>query len=115
MTAPPAPSGVRDTGIRSMAGVGNTEKVETKEKDMYATATKTDAAPPLGLAGLAQIRAITRRAMVAIGGIGHEDARSVIHSGAYSTTVEEVPIRSFWGILRPIMTVASSNGQGFPL
>lgn len=40
MTAPPAPNGVRDTGIRSMAGAGNTEKVETQEKNLYSTATK---------------------------------------------------------------------------
>ena len=38
MTAPPSPSGVRDIGIKSMAGVGNTQKVETQEKASYEKA-----------------------------------------------------------------------------
>jgi len=35
---------------------------------VFATATKMDAAPPLGLEGLAQVRAISRRPIVAIAG-----------------------------------------------
>ena len=54
---------------------------------VFATATKTDAAPPLGLAALAQIRAITRHAIVAIGGIGQENARQTIDSGADGVAV----------------------------
>ena len=54
---------------------------------VFATATKTDAAPPLGLAALAQIRAITRHAIVAIGGIGLENARQTIDSGADGVAV----------------------------
>ena len=49
---------------------------------VFATATKADAAPPLGLAALAEIRAISRHAMVAIGGMGLENARQAIDSGA---------------------------------
>jgi thiamine-phosphate pyrophosphorylase len=49
---------------------------------VFATATKMDAAPPLGLAALAQVRAISRHRVVAIGGIGLENARQAIHSGA---------------------------------
>lgn len=49
---------------------------------VFATATKIDAAPPLGVAALAQVRAISRRAIVAIGGIGLENARQAIDSGA---------------------------------
>ena len=49
---------------------------------VFATATKADAAPPLGLAALAEIRAISRHRIVAIGGIGLENARQAIHSGA---------------------------------
>ena len=49
---------------------------------IFATATKSDAAPPLGLAALAQVRAISRHRVVAIGGIGLENARQAIDSGA---------------------------------
>ena len=40
MTAAPLPPGVRDTGLKAMPGAQNTERVETQEKNMYATATK---------------------------------------------------------------------------
>lgn len=54
---------------------------------VFATATKTDAAPPMGLAALAQVRAISRRAIVAIGGIGLENARQAIDAGADGVAV----------------------------
>ncbi|MGB7721664.1 MAG: thiamine phosphate synthase, partial [Bryobacteraceae bacterium] len=54
---------------------------------VFATATKMDAAPPLGVAGLAEIRAISRHAMVAIGGMGLENAREAIESGADGVAV----------------------------
>ena len=49
---------------------------------VFATATKTDAAPPLGAAALAQVREISRHAIVAIGGIGLENAGQAIDCGA---------------------------------
>ena len=54
---------------------------------VFATATKMDAAPPLGLAALARVRAISRHRVVAIGGIGLENARQAIHSGADGVAV----------------------------
>ena len=54
---------------------------------VFATATKMDAAPPLGVAALAEIRAITRQTIVAIGGIGLENARQAIDSGADGVAV----------------------------
>jgi thiamine-phosphate pyrophosphorylase len=54
---------------------------------VFATATKADAAPPLGVAGLAEIRAITRHAIVAIGGMGLENARQAIEAGADGVAV----------------------------
>jgi thiamine-phosphate pyrophosphorylase len=54
---------------------------------VFATATKTDAAPALGLAGLAQVRAISRHRIVAIGGIGIGNAAQAIHSGADGVAV----------------------------
>ena len=39
MTPPPSQSGVRDTGLKSMQGAQNTQRVETEEKGMYDKAT----------------------------------------------------------------------------
>ena len=47
-----------------------------------ATATKPDAAPALGLDGLRAIRPLTRRTLVAIGGIGPANAAAVLAAGA---------------------------------
>lgn len=49
---------------------------------VFATATKQDAAPALGLAGLRALRARTRRPLVAIGGIEAGNAAAVIEAGA---------------------------------
>lgn len=49
---------------------------------ILATSTKADAAPALGLAGLAAIRARTRRPLVAIGGIQLANAAGVVAAGA---------------------------------
>lgn len=49
---------------------------------VFTTATKADIAPPLGLPGVRQIRAISRHQLVAIGGINQENAAQVISAGA---------------------------------
>ena len=49
---------------------------------VFATPTKTDTAPPLGLAGLAAIRALTSLPLVAIGGIAAANAADVLAAGA---------------------------------
>ena len=49
---------------------------------VFATPTKHDAAPALGLEGLRAIRARTRRPLVAIGGIHAGNAAAVIAAGA---------------------------------
>jgi thiamine-phosphate pyrophosphorylase len=49
---------------------------------VFATATKPDAAPPMGLATLAAIRKRTGLPIIAIGGIGRTSAASVIAAGA---------------------------------
>jgi thiamine-phosphate pyrophosphorylase len=49
---------------------------------ILATPTKADAAPPMGLDGLAAIRARTRRPLVAIGGIHLPNAAAVVAAGA---------------------------------
>jgi thiamine-phosphate pyrophosphorylase len=55
---------------------------------IFATTTKTDTAPVLGLDGLTAVRrAIGTFPLVAIGGITHANARQVIQAGADSVAV----------------------------
>lgn len=55
---------------------------------IFATATKTDTSPVLGLEGLREVRdAIGPFPLVAIGGITHANARSVIEAGADAVAV----------------------------
>ena len=49
---------------------------------VYATPTKTDTAAPWGLAGVCQVRALSRLPLVAIGGIHHGNAVEVLQAGA---------------------------------
>jgi len=49
---------------------------------VFSTPTKTDTAPPLGLDGLRDIRALVRTPLVAIGGIHAGNARGVVRAGA---------------------------------
>lgn len=48
---------------------------------VFATPTKTDTAPPLGLGGVAAIRAAVSLPVVGIGGIGPANAAEVIRAG----------------------------------
>ena len=54
---------------------------------VFATLTKVDAEPVIGLEGVRRARALTRKPLVAIGGITRENARSVIDAGADSVAV----------------------------
>jgi thiamine-phosphate pyrophosphorylase len=54
---------------------------------VFATSTKVDAEPVVGLEGVRLARALTRKPLVAIGGITRENARSVIDAGADSVAV----------------------------
>lgn len=49
---------------------------------VFATPTKTDTAPPLGLEGLRAVRAAVSLPLVAIGGINVRNVREVIRAGA---------------------------------
>ena len=49
---------------------------------IYATPTKTDTAPPLGLQGLRQIRAAVNIPLVGIGGLNRDNAAETIRHGA---------------------------------
>lgn len=54
---------------------------------VFATSTKADAEPVIDLEGVRRARALTRKPLVAIGGITRENARSVIDAGADSVAV----------------------------
>ena len=54
---------------------------------VFATGTKANAAPVVGLEGVRQARTLTTKPLVAIGGITRENARSVIEAGADSVAV----------------------------
>jgi thiamine-phosphate pyrophosphorylase len=54
---------------------------------VFATGTKLDAEAVIGLEGVRRARALTKKPMVAIGGITRANARSVIDAGADSVAV----------------------------
>jgi thiamine-phosphate pyrophosphorylase len=54
---------------------------------VFATGTKLDAEPVVGLEGVRRARALTCKPLVAIGGITRGNARSVIESGADAVAV----------------------------
>jgi thiamine-phosphate pyrophosphorylase len=54
---------------------------------VFATGTKPDASPVVGLEGVRRARALTTKPLVAIGGITSANARSVIDAGADSVAV----------------------------
>jgi thiamine-phosphate pyrophosphorylase len=54
---------------------------------VFATGTKVDAEPVIGLEGVRRARALTTKPIVAIGGIARKNARSVIDAGADSVAV----------------------------
>ncbi len=54
---------------------------------VFATASKANPDPVIGLEGLRRARELTRKPLVAIGGITRENCRSVIDAGADSVAV----------------------------
>jgi len=54
---------------------------------VFATASKANPDPVVGLAGVRRARELTRKPLVAIGGITRHNARSVVEAGADSVAV----------------------------
>jgi thiamine-phosphate pyrophosphorylase len=54
---------------------------------VFATGTKLDTEPVIGLEGVRRARSLTRKPLVAIGGITRANARSIIAAGADSVAV----------------------------
>lgn len=77
----------------SLEAVGQVAAVDLAVVDyvaaspVFATATKADIAPPLGLAGVRAIRARTRAPLVGIGGIDAANAAAVLAAGADGVAV----------------------------
>jgi len=61
---------------------------------IFATASKANPDPTVGVEGLRQARKLTSKPLVAIGGITRANARSVIEAGADSVAVISDLIRS---------------------
>jgi thiamine-phosphate pyrophosphorylase len=88
----------RIIGAKLTLGVSthNAEQVQEAEKTsadyiaigpVFATSSKSNPDPVVGLDGVRQARALTRKPLVAIGGITRETCRSVIEAGADSVAV----------------------------
>ena len=60
---------------------------------VFATSSKENPDPVVGLEGVRRARALTRKPLVAIGGITLENARSVIEAGADSVAVISALLR----------------------
>ena len=54
---------------------------------VFSTASKVNPDPVVGLDGVREARALTRKPLVAIGGINRANCRSVIEAGADSVAV----------------------------
>ena len=94
-----SPDGARAViGLDRWMGVSthNTEQLKAADKTsadylaigpVFATSSKINPDPVVGLEGVRAARALTRKPLVAIGGITRENCRSVIEAGADSVAV----------------------------
>ena len=77
--------GVSTHSVEQVVGAGEADYVAVGP--VFATGTKLDAEPVVGLDGVRTARALTTKPLVAIGGITRENCRSVIAAGADSVAV----------------------------
>jgi thiamine-phosphate pyrophosphorylase len=113
-----SPAGARKViGERLWLGVSTHNPEQVKEADktsadyiaigpVFSTASKANPDPVVSLEGVRQARALTRKPLVAIGGINRANCRSVIEAGADSVAVISDLMREprksaadFWRIL----------------
>jgi len=85
-------------GVERIVGVSTHTEEQVRAADascadyvavgpVFATGTKADAEPVIGLEGVRRARMLTSKPIVAIGGITRANARSVIEAGADSVAV----------------------------
>jgi thiamine-phosphate pyrophosphorylase len=113
--------GATGDGLRGLVGVSTHTEEQVRLADegvadyvavgpVFATSSKLNAEPVVGLEGVRRARELTAKPLVAIGGITLQNVRSVVDAGADSVavigglfvegrTVGEV-VRDFLGILR---------------
>jgi thiamine-phosphate pyrophosphorylase len=94
-----SPAGARKViGEKLWLGVSTHNPEQVKEADntsanyvaigpVFSTASKANPDPVVGLEGVKKARALTQKALVAIGGINRANCRSVIEAGADSVAV----------------------------
>jgi thiamine-phosphate pyrophosphorylase len=94
-----SPAGAREViGERLWLGVSTHNPEQVKEADkssadyiaigpVFSTSSKANPDPVIGLEGVRNARALTRKPLVAIGGINRANCRSVIEAGADSVAV----------------------------
>ncbi len=85
-------------GMTSFVGISTHDEEQVRAADageadyiaigpVFATGSKADTEPVVGLEGVRRARALTRKPLVAIGGITRANARAVIEAGADSVAV----------------------------
>ena len=77
--------GISTHSVEQVEGAGEADYVAVGP--VFATGTKLDADPVVGLDGVRRARALTGKPLVAIGGITRENCRSVLEAGADSVAV----------------------------
>ncbi len=79
--------GVSTHNPEQLRGADQTDADYVAIGPVFATTSKTNPDPVVGLDGVCKARALTRKPLVAIGGITRANARSVIDAGADSVAV----------------------------
>jgi thiamine-phosphate pyrophosphorylase len=77
--------GLSTHSVEQVIGAGEADYVAVGP--VFATGTKLDAEPVVGLEGVRRARGLTTKPLVAIGGITRENCRSVVEAGADSVAV----------------------------
>jgi thiamine-phosphate pyrophosphorylase len=103
-------------GPKAIVGLSITQSAEARAEDVefadylgvgpiFPQLTKPDAAPTLGLEGLAEIRRITSKPIVAIGGVTAANVRAVRSAGADGVAV----VSAIMGAQDPMAAAAAFN------
>jgi thiamine-phosphate pyrophosphorylase len=79
--------GVSTHNPEQVAGAGKSSADYVAVGPVYATASKKNPDPVIGLDGVRRARELTRKPLVAIGGITRQNCRAVIDAGADSLAV----------------------------
>ncbi len=84
------PSAIIGLSVETMKQLQEAEELDLDylaASPVFATSTKTDTAPPWGLAGLAALQSQTNLPIIAIGGINQTNAEAVLLAGADGVAV----------------------------